>query len=1505
MDYDKRIEQIWKFINAQASLWKPNGIDKDEKYKYIQHAVIELCLTIQAKNEAKKTGFKKSQEDISTEAAELANSDVVGYYFGRKKAGPELFRAFLGIDENGDSTEVSKALQKKELTNLMGWMNEYAAKKSGGYYDYADTQMENEPSAVGDDNMPLEVSIEKTQIVEKAYADNFFTNTWRKAPIQGLTDDERNNLRTQFTELWNLVGAIKEIDYSLKINPTDLYNNVVKGKYTNVEGKDPQAAEKFKTSIAALEKKALGNKGIVSQEKAKAISGSYYYLFDYSDNPNAGKENRQTIKNLLSDDPNVVTAERRKLYQKAINMVLSIPEAAFTPNTDVEAMTNYEQYYHAINVAIDMSSMLTAGGLEQEVTLPENIKEALEHKSKLAQEFSKSYISKYKILTDPRLAKINFLSSFSNEVLTELAGDSKYHDLSKEDKELVKEVMNIKQIQEEVVDETETDKKFDGLQIDKLEFKQRDLVGKEENTNEAYQLRLQQIEETLKNYEKIVDAGERLDYEQEQTFNSFYTEHLLIDDAIKTNSGATIGQIQETLQLLKDVGLVDVWKKGGSEKDRIKESLNPEHKNRKRSFDLVAGWAKEVNERKEYYKAYDNLPKAEKDLLIRLVPETVKDETLRQNCAKRIYAENKIAEVQFDKFAEAQAKIAGFAGPGLEDQKIRLRDEHLEEYKKLHLLNQKVKSENYSEGKSKEKVYSIAVKSDPTPAELEIHNAFKDKYDWDVQTSNERYYIDKYGDLWSKKPAQNTAMARILPLQMNPDNNEQVDALNKRILANLSSKDPNVVRAQRLACYDKAIRDVLALDEEMLSPDFDNPESVQSAKVYFVNNYKAIMQAHVMDNVLKEAPSEMHMSPELISLLKHKNALVIKNVMKIKDDILKMSHSDYKVDEVLEGVDINTMMTVSSSSPREYFPQDVNTQGELKDVLSIALGKENDQKIDEVGDVRLNFTDEELAEVKIIPKLISSHLNDNQIAKKNSVVEYYTLDNRSISEFEADEILFNGGKVVTKVYPNQKSMEGTSTIVSFDGLKVQNTKLYKSCHVVDLTMNVRTIEDQVGMLKKVKKSLDDTEAPFAATEAFTNLQTSLANLINAHNELGKTLNARQIEDLQTLYDDVRAKADAYLVHKIPELAGKRNKGEHDVRGELRTEFVYNLKNLVSDNQSDIVINKFDGSKEYRHQREVSNSISALLALADTDEFKIKNTLNPDIQKMANLSNLAKNVLELSQTPEMNNVLAKSMLADKMAPFISKLNNLIQAKNMIEQFAPGRVEAQLAELNQKYAKRNQEGSTLITQDEINQLNAFAASCIGARNEIRELPGIKHYANRVENMSIPNVTPLKQASDLEKTMKILKDTNDSIFIKNSTQFNDILRDMPALVSLQKSIGNYPTDEQKIQLAQQYASFREKCQAYLDVKEPKLREALEKNKRDRRGELRFNTISSLMTILDDRHLESLNSFYEKSKAHHESLVREEPNRNIGENAPVNNNAQVNNNNQPQNDVPKVKVN
>ena len=159
---------------------------------------------------------------------------------------------------------------------------------------------------------------------------------------------------------------------------------------------------------------------------------------------------------------------------------------------------------------------------------------------------------------------------------------------------------------------------------------------------------------------------------------------------------------------------------------------------------------------------------------------------------------------------------------------------------------------------------------------------------------------------------------------------------------------------------------------------------------------------------------------------------------------------------------------------------------------------------------------------------------------------------------------------------------------------------------------------------------------------------------------------------------------------------------------------------------------------------------------------------------------------------------------------------------------------------QYANRNE----YIGREETLRLQPDSAAESGVKLET----GKPTITTRVRDLNTVRSTTQLHVQELEKIQQILKQS-DPFYVKNSPQFKPMMTALDNAVKFHRHQQGFDAGARQ-QMTELYRDLNEKVDAYLAVKTEKLRERTD----DERGQLRFNVVSSLKSLLGDRHVNHL---------------------------------------------------
>ncbi len=143
-----------------------------------------------------------------------------------------------------------------------------------------------------------------------------------------------------------------------------------------------------------------------------------------------------------------------------------------------------------------------------------------------------------------------------------------------------------------------------------------------------------------------------------------------------------------------------------------------------------------------------------------------------------------------------------------------------------------------------------------------------------------------------------------------------------------------------------------------------------------------------------------------------------------------------------------------------------------------------------------------------------------------------------------------------------------------------------------------------------------------------------------------------------------------------------------------------------------------------------------------------------------------------------------------------------------------------------------------------------------------------ATRVTDMTHTNdktkevKTPNEQLTMLKAMQKLLKGTDPFYVWTNSSKFDDVKKGLNKIIEIQTAIGPNPNEKQVQVLMNEYKKFDQTCKDYVDMKTDKLKGARENNEYNERGEMRYNIVKSLRTLLTPKQVNDVCLNYDQHR-------------------------------------------
>lgn len=136
------------------------------------------------------------------------------------------------------------------------------------------------------------------------------------------------------------------------------------------------------------------------------------------------------------------------------------------------------------------------------------------------------------------------------------------------------------------------------------------------------------------------------------------------------------------------------------------------------------------------------------------------------------------------------------------------------------------------------------------------------------------------------------------------------------------------------------------------------------------------------------------------------------------------------------------------------------------------------------------------------------------------------------------------------------------------------------------------------------------------------------------------------------------------------------------------------------------------------------------------------------------------------------------------------------------------------------------------------------------------GKEKIISKVEDLRTESKHPKSQLESLKHVYEVLK-KSDPFYVKNSTEFNDLMKSMAKLVKVQENIKLDANLKQIVTMADLYEEVYTNADKYVKAKEESLKTT------DSRGNLRVDTIKSLMSITKKGYVvEMANTWYDEER-------------------------------------------
>ncbi len=380
---------------------------KDKAYENSKPLIMKLAMLEQAD----RNNSNESLEEIDNKVQAIMKTDIPVFVVGRMDR-DKVARVFGSINPNDPEAANKDDLEnyKIGINNAIAWVEETKLKQK--YYDEYENEFESYPVEKKASLKGNELRLDRTRFVEEKFAKAEFAKFNNELPEEKrLKGEDYTKYENDFLEVWTMNQAVKEIDYKNGLSTKEIFDMAL-----TASGNVALGQERV-DMLNAWSAKTIQNKayGTVPTDKSGAIARSYYFLYNFDGTEDAEIENQTMVDNLNSDDPEVHAAEYKRLCTKYINKVLAIPDELFMPKTDEEAAKILEDHYPEMYLAFEVQHFLE--GLKGEYQIPDEIREALNHKTALYQENISKYLEKFPEQANPEQAKVNFIRKVGAETI--------------------------------------------------------------------------------------------------------------------------------------------------------------------------------------------------------------------------------------------------------------------------------------------------------------------------------------------------------------------------------------------------------------------------------------------------------------------------------------------------------------------------------------------------------------------------------------------------------------------------------------------------------------------------------------------------------------------------------------------------------------------------------------------------------------------------------------------------------------------------------------------------------------------------------------------------------------------------------------------------------------------------------------------------------------------------------------------------------------------------------